>query len=42
MKIQSLKIRDGMYYGEYDFTDLTVIFSQHNRVGKTTLLRCLL
>lgn len=42
MKIQSLKIRDGMYYGEYNFTDFTVIFSQHNRVGKTTLLRCLL
>ena len=31
-----------MYHGEYDFTDITVLFSQHNKAGKTTLLRCLL
>ena len=42
MKLLSLKISDGMYYGEYDFTDITVLFSQHNKAGKTTLLRCLL
>lgn len=42
MKIQSLKLFDGMYYGEYKFSDVTVLFSEHNHVGKTTLLRCIL
>lgn len=42
MKIQSLKLYDGLFYGEYDFSDTTVIYSQHNKAGKTTLLRCIL
>lgn len=42
MKINKLFLRDGLSNGEYEFADVTAIVSKHNRVGKTTLLRCLL
>ena len=42
MKIISLNLQDGLSAGSYDFDNLTVITSQHNKSGKTTLLRCLL
>ncbi len=42
MKIQSLYVRDGLSVGRYEFGDTTVVFSQHNKAGKTTLLRCIL
>ena len=42
MKIRSLKLYDGLFRGEYDFDNLTVLLSKHNKAGKTTLLRCLL
>jgi len=42
MKIQSLFVRDGLSTGRYDFGDTTVVFSRHNKAGKTTLLRCIL
>ena len=42
MKIKSLHLRDGLSTGSYDFGNLTVITSRHNKSGKTTLLRCLL
>ncbi len=42
MKILSLKLFDGLSQGEYNFSEITVIFSHHNKAGKTTLLRCIL
>lgn len=42
MKIKSLHLRDGISQKLYPFDDVTVIVSQHNKAGKTTLLRCIL
>lgn len=42
MKINKLFLKDGISKAEYEFADITAIVSKHNRVGKTTLLRCLL
>ena len=42
MKIKSLHLRDGLSTGYYEFGGISVVFSNHNKVGKTTLLRCLL
>ena len=42
MKIISLRLQDGFYWGYYEFSDLTVIYSKANSVGKTTLLRSIL
>lgn len=42
MKIKSLHLHDGLTTRSYDFGSLTVVTSQHNKSGKTTLLRCLL
>ncbi len=42
MKFLSLSIKDGLMAGKYDFSDLTIIHSNKNSVGKTTLLRSIL
>ena len=42
MKIKSLHLRDGLSAGFYEFGNISVVFSNHNKAGKTTLLRCIL
>lgn len=42
MKILSLTMRDGLMAGKYDFNNLTIIHSDQNSAGKTTLLRGIL
>lgn len=42
MKIKSLFVRDGLLSNSYEFDNLTLVFSRHNKAGKTTLLRCVL
>ena len=42
MKILSLRVQDGFYWGFHEFSNLTVVYSQKNSAGKTTLLRSIL
>lgn len=42
MKFISLHIVDSLAKGFYEFSDITIIHSQHNQRGKTSLIRCLL
>ena len=42
MRIKSLTVRDGLLSHSYEFDNVTVVFSRHNKAGKTTLLRCIL
>ena len=42
MKINELRLRDGLQTGKYAFDNISVICSEHNQVGKTSLMRCIL
>lgn len=42
MKLNTLFLGDGISRSEYTFGGVTVVASQHNGTGKTTLLRCIL
>lgn len=42
MRVLSITIECGLERGVYKFSDKTLVYSEHNSVGKTTLLRCIL